>query len=83
MKLVTVYRAFNSADAQLLRSRLDAAGFHPVVQHELASLSIEGYSMAAGGILVQVPETEVDEARALITDKDDEDHDRSLETGSD
>ena len=66
MKLVTVYNAFSSADAQLIRSRLDAAGFHAIVQHELAALSMDGYSMAAGGILVQVPETEAEDARALI-----------------
>lgn len=83
MKLITVYSAFSSADAQLIRSRLDAAGFHPIVQHELASLSMEGYSMAAGGILVQVPDEEAESARALIEAGADEDHDRSLETGSD
>jgi hypothetical protein len=70
MTLATVYRAFSSADAQLVRSRLDAAGFHAVVQHELASLSMEGYSMAAGGILVQVPDNEADAARALIESTD-------------
>lgn len=83
MTLVTVYKAFNSADAQLVRSRLDAAGLHAFVQHELAALSMDGYSQAAGGILVQVPDSEVDDARALIEDKDSEDHQRSLETGSD
>jgi hypothetical protein len=83
MTLVTVYRAFSSADAQLVRSRLDAAGFHAVVQHEDAALSMEGYSMAAGGIQVQVPEPEADEARALIEANDEEDQDRSLESGSD
>lgn len=83
MTLVTVYKAFSSADAQLIRSRLDAAGFHAVVQHELASLSMEGYSMAAGGIQVQVPDSEADEARALINARDKDDYDESLETGSD
>ena len=62
----TVYQAFNSADAQLVRSRLDAAGFHPVVTHEASALSIEGYAVAAGGILVQVPEEEALEAREFI-----------------
>jgi len=66
MRLTTVYKAFSAADAQLIRSRLDAAGFHAVVQHELAALSMDGYSMAAGGILVQVPETEAADARTLI-----------------
>jgi len=72
MTLTTVYRAFSSADAHLIRSRLDAAGFHAVLQHELASLSMEGYSMAAGGILVQVPDSEAAAARELIESKDDD-----------
>ena len=71
MTLTTVYSAFSSADAHLIRSRLDAAGFHAVLQHELASLSMEGYSMAAGGILVQVPDSEAAAARELIESKDD------------
>jgi hypothetical protein len=61
-----VYRAFNPADAQLVRSRLDAAGFHAVVSQELSALSIDGYSMAAGGILVQVPDQEAAEAEAFL-----------------
>lgn len=66
MNLVTISRAFNPADAQLVRSRLEAAGFHPVVAHELSSLSLDGYAMAAGGILVQVPEEEAAEAKVFL-----------------
>ena len=66
MKLVTVFSTFSSAEAQLIRSRLDAAEFMAVVTHELASLSLDGYAMAAGGILVQVPEDQAADARALI-----------------
>ena len=66
MGLVTVARAFNPAEAQLIRSRLDAAQFHAVVMHELSALSLDGYSMAAGGILVQVPEDEAEEAKAFL-----------------
>ena len=66
MDLVTVFRAFNPADAQLARSRLEAAGFHAAVLHELSSLSLEGYAMAAGGILVQVLEAEAADARELL-----------------
>lgn len=67
MNLVTVHTAFNPADAQLVNSRLQAAGFHSVVTGELSALSIDGYSMAAGGIRVQVPEPEVEDARLLLT----------------
>lgn len=66
MNPVTIFRAFNPAEAQLVRSRLDAAGFHPFVADELSALSIDGYSLAAGGIRVQVPESEAAEAREFL-----------------
>lgn len=66
MQLITVFQAFSSAEAQLTRARLEAAGFHPFVAHELSALSMEGYSMAAGGILVQVPEEEADDAKEFL-----------------
>jgi len=66
MELVTVFTAFSPAEAQLVRSRLDAAGFYAVVMHELSALSMDGYSMAAGGIRVQVPEEEAADARELL-----------------
>jgi hypothetical protein len=69
MRLVTVFRAFSPAEAQLVRSRLEAAEIQAVVTHELAALSMEGYSMAAGGILVQVNDTDAEAARALIADR--------------
>ena len=67
MQFATVYRTFSSADAQLVRSRLEAAGFPVNVAHELSSLSMDGYSLATGGILVQVPADQTEDARALIT----------------
>ena len=67
MQLVTVYRAFNPADAQLVRSRLEAARFHPIVMHELSALSLDGYALAAGGILVQVPDEEANEAKEFLS----------------
>jgi Putative prokaryotic signal transducing protein len=66
MELVTVFSAFNPADAQLVRSRLEAAGFHAAVMHELSALSMDGYAMAAGGILVQVPEEEAADAKEFL-----------------
>ncbi len=67
MSLVTVHSAFNPADAQLVRSRLEAAEFHPVVTHELSALSLDGYALAAGGILVQVPADEAADAKEFLT----------------
>ena len=66
MEPVTVFQTFSPAEAQLVRSRLEAAEFHPTVQHELAALSMDGYSMAAGGVLVQVPADEAEDAKALL-----------------
>ena len=66
MALVTVYRAFNPADAQLVRARLEAAQFHAVVTHELSALSLDGYALAAGGILVQVPDDEAADAKEFL-----------------
>jgi len=70
MELVTVLRAFNPADAHLARSRLEAADFHPVIMHEISALSLDGYAMAAGGILVQVPEDEAAEAKEFLETPD-------------
>lgn len=66
MALVTVFKSFNPAEAQLVRSRLDAADIQAVVNHELAALSMEGYSMTTGGVLVQVADEDADAARELL-----------------
>lgn len=66
MQLTTVFRTFSPAEAQLIRSMLEAAEISVNVAHELSALSMEGYSMTTGGIRVQVPEEEAEEARALI-----------------
>jgi len=69
MKLVTVYRTFSSADAQLIRSVLEASDIPAMVADELSSLSMEGYSMSTGGIRVQVPEEQAENAREIIESK--------------
>jgi hypothetical protein len=66
MSLATVFTSFSSAEAQLIRSRLEVSGFHAVVMHELSALSLDGYSMAAGGILVQVPGSEAADAKEFL-----------------
>ncbi|PAW85616.1 MAG: hypothetical protein B9S33_09470 [Pedosphaera sp. Tous-C6FEB] len=68
MQLVTVFTAFNPAEAQLIRSRLEAAGLLVFVADELAALSLDGYALAAGGIRVQVPEVDAAAALELIHD---------------
>jgi hypothetical protein len=66
MNPVTIYKALNPADAQLVCSRLEAAGFHPFVAGEIAALSMEGYTLAAGGIRVQLPQSEFASAREFL-----------------
>ena len=66
MEFVTVYRGLSMAEAELVRSRLEANQFLVNVKNEDASFAIGGQAMAAGGIMVQVPEDQVDSARALL-----------------
>jgi hypothetical protein len=66
MSPTTIFKAFNPAEAQLVRSRLEAAGFHSFVADELSAFSIDGYSMAVGGIRVQVPESEAADAKEFL-----------------
>jgi hypothetical protein len=68
MNLVTVYQTFSIGEAQVVRSRLEAAGLHPEVANEIAAVSIDGYTQAAGGVKVQVPDDEAEGARELISD---------------
>jgi Putative prokaryotic signal transducing protein len=70
MAMVTVLNTFNPAEAQLIRSLLEAEGLQPEIKNELSALSMEGYAMAVGGVEVQVPADEADEARALIAARD-------------
>jgi len=69
MKPVTLYKAFNPADAQLVCSRLEAAGFHPFIADEAAALNMDGYALTIGGIRVQVPDTEFADAREFLDAK--------------
>lgn len=66
MRLVTVFQSFDPMTAQLIWSQLDAAGFPAEVSHELSALSTEGYSLATGGVQVQVPEDRAEEARIFL-----------------
>ena len=66
MDFATIFTAFNPAEAQLVRARLEAAGFHPFVANEFSALSTDGYALAVGGIRVQVPTTEAAEVREFL-----------------
>jgi hypothetical protein len=70
MDFVTVYWALNPADADLVRSRLEANDFLVNIKNEIAARTIDGYALAAGGLQVQVPEDQAQSARQLIESKD-------------
>jgi len=63
---VTIFRTFSSAEAELIRSRLEAAGFTAELTNELAPFHMEGYSLSTGGIRVVVPSNQAIEARSFL-----------------
>lgn len=65
MKLVTISKELNLAEADLKFARLDAANFHPVLQNESSALYL-GTAVGAGGFLIQVPEDEVAAAQEFL-----------------
>jgi hypothetical protein len=66
MEMITVFESADPAEAHLIRSRLEVAGFDAVIPNELSTLNIEHGTIAPGGTSVQVPEDRAEEARALI-----------------
>jgi len=66
MKAVTVFRTFNPVEAQLICSLLASAGLLATVCHETAALTTEGGAISVGGIEVQVPEDEAEDALEII-----------------
>jgi hypothetical protein len=66
MNQVTIANVLNPAEAGLICSRLEAAGFHPFMPDENTAFNMEGYSLAIGGIRIQVPENEVQNAREFL-----------------
>lgn len=67
---VTVLRVFEPAEADLFRSRLEAAQIPVRVQNIGPALAIAGYGLAVGGILVQVPAPYEEEALAILKNKE-------------
>jgi hypothetical protein len=65
MDFATVYTDFNVAEAQLVHSRLEAAGFHPFMKNENAPFYLQGLS-AASSVQVQVPEAEAADALEFL-----------------
>ena len=66
MQFVTISKEFNDAEAHMKLARLEAAGFHAVIMNEATALWM-GTAIATGGILLQVPEVEADDAREFLS----------------
>jgi hypothetical protein len=65
MKLVTIVTHFNLAEAELTRSRLEAAGFHPFLANENAAGWLGGTSTATL-LRIEVPENEAGDAKEFL-----------------
>ena len=66
MEWVSVANVLNPALALLIRSRLEAAGFLVSVRGLDAALATEGYSLATGGVRIEVPQDQAEEAWAFL-----------------
>lgn len=65
MDFVTVFRSLNAAEADLVRTQLEAAGFEANIATEFATLELAPPT-TAGGIRVQVPTGQAKDAQALL-----------------
>jgi hypothetical protein len=66
MNLVTIATNFNSAEAGLICSRLEAAGFHPFMGNENASAWLGGTMSTASLLRIEVPENEAADAKEFL-----------------
>ena len=69
MEPVVVFRTFDLAEAQLLRSRLQTAGLDAELMHENSAANLD---VPGGGVRVVVPEDQVADARELIASAENE-----------
>ena len=66
MDLVTIFKGWNLTDAELVRARLEAAGFHPILQNEFTANVFGGSPNTIAPIRVEVPKDEADDAREFL-----------------
>ncbi|MBM3903193.1 MAG: hypothetical protein FJ379_14075 [Verrucomicrobia bacterium] len=66
MEWVSVSNVLNPAMALLVRSRLEAAGFLVSIRGLDAALATEGYTLATGGVRIEVPQDQAEEAKAFL-----------------
>lgn len=66
MSPVTIFKGWNLNEAELIRSRLEAAGFHTIVVNEYAANMFGGSTNALSPVSVQVPESEAADAKEFL-----------------
>ncbi len=70
METVIIFRTFQPTEAQLVRSRLEAAGILANVVHEDAALAVTGAGVSAVEIRVEVGAAFAADALELIEDSE-------------
>lgn len=66
MDFVTIHKALSAADAEIVRSRLEAANFHPFMPDDMSAFGSDPLALGSGGIRIQVPEAEAADAREFL-----------------
>ncbi len=66
MDFATIFTGFNLADAQLVHSRREAAGFHPIITNGFTAGVFGGGANAISPVSIQVPEAEAADAREFL-----------------
>ncbi len=69
MEFVTVVHCLNQAEADVRAAELRAAGFNVLVHSESSALT-RGLPLTVGGIRLQVPQDQEDEARRFLAADD-------------
>ena len=64
--MITIAKCFSVQEALMLKSRLEASGLHPFLPDEFSMPYAVPYLIDTAGLKVQVPEEEVETARALL-----------------
>ncbi len=70
MGFTTIQTSFNDVEANLVKSRLELAGYHPHLKDENATL-LTATPNTTGGIKIQVPDEEAADAAAYLQDEAD------------
>jgi len=66
MDLVVIFKSSNLNDAGLVRARLEAAGFHPVLANEYTANVFGSGPYSIAPVHIQVPAEEAEDAREFL-----------------